>query len=87
MEKFLSVSGFGDAREEHFESGLVLARDYFSERGLDFLECHDAYIKNQDSELGMHWQKAECKANLALYAFNLQKSSILELEIIDEYIY
>jgi len=25
MEKFLSISGFGDVHETHFESGLVLA--------------------------------------------------------------
>lgn len=87
MDKYLSVSGFGDVHEGHFESGIILARDYFSEQGLDFLECHDAYIKNQNSELGIQWQEAERKANLALYTFNLQDSSMLELEIIDEDIY
>jgi len=81
MMKYLSVSGFGDVSEEHFESGLALAENYFSEHGLDFLECHDKHLKNQTSELGMHWQKAERKANLALYAFNLQDGSMLELEI------
>lgn len=87
MEKFLSISGFGDVYEEHFESGIVLARDYFAEQNLNFLECHAAYIKNQNSELGIHWQKAEGKANLALYGFNLQGNSMLELEIVDEEIY
>lgn len=53
MEKFLSIGGFGDVHEEHFEGGLALARNYFSEYGLDFLECHDAYAKNQNSKLGM----------------------------------
>ena len=84
MMKYLSVSGFGDVSEEDFESGLMLAENYFSKHGLDFLECHDEHLKNQNSELGMHWKKAERKASLALYAFNLQDNSMLILEVSGE---
>ena len=84
MEKFLSVSGFGDVHETHFESGLVLAINYFSEYDLDFLECYEAFEKDGKSELGQHWLAAESKANLALYGFNLQDSSRLELDIVNE---
>ncbi len=84
MEKFLSVSGFGDVHEMHFESGLVLAINYFSEHNLDFLECYEAFEKDGKSELGQHWVTAESKANLALYGFNLQDSSMLELDVENE---
>ena len=84
MEKFLSINGFGDVQEKHFESGIVLAKGYFSKHHLDFLECYYAFEKGNNSELGKHWCKAEQEANLALYAFNLQDSSMLELEVIDE---
>ena len=84
MEKLLSISGFGDVHEEHFESGLVLARYYFSTRDLDFLECYEAFEVDEKSELGQHWLAAEDKANLALYGFNLQDSSMLELEVVNE---
>jgi len=84
MEMFLSITGFGNVCETHFESGIVLARDYFSENNLDFLKCYDAYEKDESSKLGLHWREAERKANLALYAFNLQDSSMLELEVSDE---
>ena len=84
MEKYLSIDGFGDVHEEHFECGLVLAENYFSKHGLDFLKCYEAFDKDENLELGKHWGKAEQEANLALYAFNLQDSSMLELEIVDE---
>ncbi len=84
MEKFLSIDGFGDVHSVHFESGIVLARAYFSKHRLDFFECYEAFEKDKDSELGQHWEAAERRANLALYAFNLQDSSMLELEIVDE---
>ena len=87
MEKFLSVDGFGDVHEVHFESGIELAKGYFSKHNLDFLECYNAFEKNEKSELGKHWSKAEQKANLALYAFNLQDSSMLELGISGEEFY
>ncbi len=87
MKKVLSVSGFGDVHEDHFESGLVLARRYFSEHNLDFLECYNAFEDNKKSELGKHWANAELQANLALYAFNLQDSSMLELKVIGRDIY
>ena len=85
MEKFLSISGFGDVHETHFESGLVLAVNYFSEYELDFLECYEAFEKDEKSELGQHWLAAESKANLALYGFNLQGSFMLELGVSSEY--
>jgi len=81
MEKFLSIDGCGDVCEHHFESGIVLARDYFSEHGLDFLACYEAFERDDKSELGQHWIAAENKANLALYAFNLQDNSMLELGV------
>lgn len=84
MEKYLSIDGFGDVHEAHFESGLILARVYFSEHGLDFIECYKAFKKNEKSDLGQHWVAAESKANLALYGFNLQDNSMLELEVINE---
>ncbi len=83
MEMFLSVTGFGDVHETHFESGIVLAREYFSGNNLDFLKCYEAFEKNDKSELGLHWLNAERKANLALFAFNLQDNSMLELEVSD----
>ncbi|MCF6205071.1 MAG: hypothetical protein L3J59_15615, partial [Methylococcaceae bacterium] len=54
----------------------------FFEHGLDFLKCYDAFDKDEKSELGKHWSKAEQVANLALYGFNLQDSSMLELEVV-----
>ena len=87
MEKFLSISGFGDVSEMHFESGIELAQDYFLEQGLDFLECYQAYKKEEKSELGQHWITAEHKANLVLYAYKLQNNSMLELEVVDEEVY
>ncbi len=63
MEKVLTVSGFGDVHEEHFERGLVLAENYFFEHGLDFLKCYDVFDKDEKSELGKHWSKAEQVAN------------------------
>lgn len=87
MDKFLSVTGFGNVHEAHFESGLVLARDYFSEHGLDYLACYEAFEKDEKSDLGQHWVAAEQKANLALYGFNLQDSSMLELKLVDEEFY
>ena len=81
MEKFLSISGFGDVHETHLESGIVLADDYFTQQDLDFLKCFEAHEKDANSELGQHWIAAEGKANLALYAFNLQDNSMLELKI------
>ncbi len=87
MEKVLTVSGFGDVHEEHFESGLILAENYFFEHGLDFLACYKAFEKDEKSELGLHWVAAEDKANLALYGFNLQDSSMLELGIDGEDFY
>ena len=87
MEKFLSVTGFGNVHEGHFESGHVLASEYFTSRNLDFSKCYESYKKDQDSELAKHWLEAEKYANLALYAFNLQDCSMLELELVDEDIY
>ncbi len=87
MEKFLSISGFGDVSERHYESGIVLARQYFLARDLDFYKCYNAYVKDETSELGLQWIAAEREANLALYAFNLQDSSMLELELADEEVY
>ena len=84
MKKYLSIDGFGDVHEEHFECGLVLAENYFSEYGLDFLECYESYKKDENSVLGQHWREAEQEANLALYAFGLQGSSMLELKIVDK---
>ncbi len=83
----MSIDGFGNVHEAHFECGIVLARDYFSKHRLAFLECYEAYEKDKDSELGQHWEAAERRANLALYAFNLQDNSMLELEIEDEEFY
>lgn len=87
MEKFLSITGFGNVHEEHFENGHVLASEYFTNRNLDFLKCYEAYEKDNDSKLGKHWIDAEKHANLALYASNLQDCSMLELELVDEDIY
>ncbi len=87
MQKFLSVTGFGNAQEEHFESGHALASEYFDSRNLVFLECYQAYEKDNKSTLGKHWLEAENYANLALYASNLQDCSMLELEIEDEDIF
>ncbi len=87
MEKFLSIDGFGDVHDLHFESGLELARRYFSEHNLDFLECYESYKKDEKSVLGLHWREAERQTNLALYAFNLQDSSMLELKVIGRDIY
>ena len=87
MEKFLSVTGFGNVNEGHYERGHVLASDYFSSKNLDFSECYEAYEEGKDSELGKHWIDAERFANLALYAFNLQDCSMLELELVDEDVY
>ena len=84
MEKFLSVTGFGNIHEGHYERGYVLARDYFRSRDLDFLECYQAHEKDRESELGKHWFDAEKYANLALYASDLQDCSMLTLEIVDE---
>lgn len=84
MEKFLSVSGFGDVYEPHYESGYALAKEYFESRNLDFLECFEAYEQNKDSKLGKHWLEAGRYTNLALYAWNLQDSSCLTLEVVDE---
>lgn len=83
MGIFLSIDGFGDVHEAHFESGLELARGYFSENNLDYLECYESYKRDNNSILGQHWSKAEDKANLALYAFNLQDNSILELVVVN----
>jgi len=87
MEKFLTVTGFGNVHEGHFERGYVLAMDYFQERNLDFLECYEGYQKDKDSELGKHWVGAGKFANLVLYASNQQDFSTLELEIVDEVVY
>ncbi len=84
MEQFLSVTGFGSVHEGHFESGYVLAREYFESRKLDILECYEAHEKDRESELGKHWIEAQRYANLALFADNLQDYSMLELEIVDE---
>ena len=84
MEKILSVSGFGDIFSVHFEAGIVLAEEYFDQNNLDFLKCHEAFEKDENSTLVRHWAAAQTKANLALYAFNLQDSSMLELEISEE---
>ena len=62
-------------------------RDYFFENGLDFLKCYKAFEKDEKSELGQHWITAESNANLALYAFNLQDSSLLQLEVVNEKYY
>ena len=84
MEKYLSIDGFGDVHEAHFESGLVLAVAYFSENDLDFIECYKAFKNNEKSELSKHWTVAESKANLALYGFNLQDNSMLVLNVVNE---
>ena len=87
MDKYLSVTGFGNVHEAHFERGYELATEYFNSRNLDFSKCFEAYEKDQGSRLGMHWVEAEKCANLALYAFNLQDCSMLELNIENEDIY
>ena len=51
MEKFLSVSGFGNAHEGHYERGYVLAEDYFHSRNLDFYECYKAYQEDKKQSL------------------------------------
>ena len=84
MEKFLSVTGFGPVHEGHFERGYILASEYFQSRDLDFLECYKAYELDKNSKLGKHWIDAERKANLVLYASNIQDYAMLDLEIVDE---
>ena len=81
MEKVLTASGIGQAWGDVLESGLVLAEGYFQEYDLDFESCHEAFENDENSELGKHWLAAENKANLALYAFNIQDDSMVVLEV------
>lgn len=78
MEKVLSTSGIGQTWGDVLESGLVLAEAYFEEHKLDFLECFEAY---ENSDLGKHWLTAKRKADLALYASNIQDDSMIILEV------
>ena len=58
--------------------------EYFDRNILDFLECYEAFEKKESSDLGQHWVAAQKRTNLVFYGFNLQESSMLELDISEE---
>jgi len=78
--KELIAVGVGDVPAWLADEGLELAVEYFEDNSLSPQTCFEAKKDQSDSELAMHWDKAEKLANKVLLSDTRYDNSMISLE-------
>ena len=79
-EKELIAVGVGDVPTWLANEGLGLALAYFEDNDFSPQACFEAKKDQSDSELAMHWGKAEKLANKVLLSDSRYDNSMISLD-------
>ncbi|MDH5388529.1 MAG: hypothetical protein OEY06_08770 [Gammaproteobacteria bacterium] len=79
-EKELIAVGVGDVPAWLADEGLELAVEYFEDNSLSPQTCFEAKNDQSDSELAMHWDKAEKLTNNVLLGDSRYDNSMISLD-------